>query len=149
MAISRPDEVGFTVEQVSLRTMVKSVLSLQYQYGFTLESGLEERQARTCSSEIAFFFVEPQKMCTFGQAPIPRMCALPPYVCAIKTQGFIQFCFHIFRSSDHTTLTLLNQAWLSEADGSFGEKSNWVQKIVPTPKSVVVMDAGEVAIKDE
>ena len=61
MAISRPDEVGFTVEQVSLRTMVKSVLSLRYQYGFTLESGLEERQARTCSSEIAFFFVEPQK----------------------------------------------------------------------------------------
>ena len=149
VAISRPDEVRFTVEQVSLRTMVKSVLSLRYQYGFTLESGLEERQARTCTSEIAFFFVEPQKMCIFGQAPIPRMCALPPYVCAVKTRGFIQFCLHIFRSSDHTTLTLLNQAWLSEAEGSFGEKSNWVQKIAPTPKSVVVMDAGEVAIKDE
>jgi len=37
MAISRPYEVGFTVEQVSLRTMIKFALSLRYQYGFTLE----------------------------------------------------------------------------------------------------------------
>ena len=37
MAISTPDEVGFTVEQVSLRTMIKFALSLCYQYGFILE----------------------------------------------------------------------------------------------------------------
>jgi len=59
-------------------------------------------------------------------------------------------CFHFWIGvAAGAKNVCIASAWLSKADGSFVEKSNWVKKIVPTPKSVVVMDAGDVAIKDE
>ena len=45
--------------------------------------------------------------------------------------------------------TLVTQSWLSKADGTFSEKTNWMKEILPTPKSVVVMDGGDVKIKNE